>query len=59
MAQIHAALSYYHDHQKDLDDEIERRYREVGKIRARTAQPPARQVLEDRLIQRQKPTESR
>jgi uncharacterized protein (DUF433 family) len=58
MAQIHAALSYYHDHQKDLDEEIERRYREAGNILARTARPPARHVLEARLQQRPEPTGS-
>ena len=29
LGQIHAALSYYHYHQAELDQEIERRYQEV------------------------------
>src|SRR5436190_14174778 len=39
LGQIHAALSYYHDHQKELDAEIERRYRAVEEIRVQ-APPP-------------------
>lgn len=34
LAQIHAALSYYYDHQDTLDAEIERRYRDVEALRA-------------------------
>jgi uncharacterized protein (DUF433 family) len=58
LAQIHAALSYYHDHQQELDEEIERRYREARKMLERTGRPLTRQVLEDRLKQRLKPTET-
>ena len=34
LAQIHAALSYYYDHQEEIDEEIERRLREVDAMAA-------------------------
>ena len=49
MAQIHAALSYYYEHQPELDDEIERRYREVKELKAENANPFSRHVLLERL----------
>jgi uncharacterized protein (DUF433 family) len=39
LAQIHAALAYYWDHQGELDAEIERRAEEVGAAQQRM--PPA------------------
>ncbi len=45
MAQIHAALAYYYDHQEELDDEILRRLREVNKLAARQADSPLQQKL--------------
>ena len=45
MAQIHAALAYYYDHQKELDDEILRRLREVNKLAAQKADSPLQQKL--------------
>jgi uncharacterized protein (DUF433 family) len=45
LAQIHAALAYYYDHQEELDDEILRRLREVNEIAARQADSPLRQKL--------------
>jgi uncharacterized protein (DUF433 family) len=37
LAQVHAALTYYYDHQQDIDDEIERRRRRVAHIKAKRA----------------------
>jgi uncharacterized protein (DUF433 family) len=34
LAQIHAALSYYYDHQQELDADMDRRWRRVAEIRA-------------------------
>ena len=45
MAQIHAALAYYYDHQEELDDEILCRLREVNKLAARQADSPLQQKL--------------
>lgn len=40
LAQIHAALAYYHDHRAELDAEIERRLRVVESMKAQVGQPP-------------------
>ena len=45
MAQIHAALAYYYEHQPELDAEIERQYREVEALRAQQPDSPLRQRL--------------
>ena len=37
LAQIYAALSYYYDHQADLDDEIEQRLQEVETLASQAA----------------------
>src|SRR2546425_12437585 len=47
LGQIHAALSYYHDHQGEIDAEIERRYRAAEEMRAQASTPFTRQELED------------
>src|SRR5437867_7147294 len=49
LAQIHAALSYYYDHQEELDAEIERRDREVERMRAEATGQVTRRELEERL----------
>ena len=49
MAQIHAALSYYYEHQAELDEEIERQFREVKGLEAQKSNPFSRQMLIDRL----------
>src|SRR5438270_9654007 len=49
LGQIHAALSYYHDHQQELDAEIERRYQDVQARRAQRPTPITRRALEERL----------
>src|SRR5438445_5179085 len=43
MAQIHAALAYYYDHQDEFDREIEKQAKEVDALRA--AQDPNSPVL--------------
>ncbi len=45
MAQIHAALSYYYDHQAEFDAEIERQRKDVEMLRAQTLDSPGRQKL--------------
>src|SRR5207249_6353214 len=35
LAQIHAALTYYYDHQKEMDAEIEQEWREADELRKR------------------------
>lgn len=52
MAQIHAALAYYYEHQAELDADIERRYQEVEALRAQQRNPFTRQELEARLSAR-------
>jgi len=39
LAQIYAALAYYHDHQEEIDHEIEKRLEHVERIAA--SQPPS------------------
>ncbi len=45
LAQIHAALSYYYDHQAEFDAEIEGQLREVKQLRAQVGDSPLRQRL--------------
>lgn len=45
LAQIHAALSYYYDHQHEFDLEIDRQLREVEKFQAQAGESPARKRL--------------
>ena len=45
MAQIHAALSYYYEHQAEIDADIERRARYVEEMRAQQPDSPLRQRL--------------
>lgn len=52
MAQIHAALSYYYEHQAEVDADIERRDKEVEALRAQHRNPMTRQELESRLRER-------
>jgi uncharacterized protein (DUF433 family) len=49
LAQIHGALSYYYEHQVELDADIERRYREVEALRAQQTNPLTRHEFEQRL----------
>jgi uncharacterized protein (DUF433 family) len=54
MAQIHAALSYYYEHQAEVDADIERRDRFVEEMRAQQKNPLTRAELEARLRDREK-----
>lgn len=45
LAQIYAALAYYHDHQSELDAQIERSAREYERLRSESGETP----LEKRL----------
>src|ERR1041384_2040700 len=49
IAQIHAALSYYYEHQAEVDADIERRDRLVEELRAQNKHPFTRHDLESRL----------
>jgi len=49
LAQIHAALSYYYEHQAEVDADIERRDRYVENLRAQQKNPLTRTELESRL----------
>ena len=45
LAQIHAALAYYYDHQQEFDAEIEREVREVELLAAQAADSPFRRRM--------------
>ncbi|ETW95016.1 MAG: hypothetical protein ETSY1_32370 [Candidatus Entotheonella factor] len=45
MAQIHAALSYYYDHQAEFDAEIERQVQAYDQLRDKVKDSPLRQRL--------------
>jgi|SRR6516162_3455200 uncharacterized protein (DUF433 family) len=45
LAQIHAAFSYYYDHQAEFDTEIQRQEQEYLRLRAQDADSPIRQKL--------------
>ena len=40
LGQIHSALSYYHDHKNEIDNDIERRRRFVSKLREAAGPSP-------------------
>ena len=54
MAQIHAALSYYYEHQAEVDADIERRDRYIEGLRAQQPDSPLRQRL--RALKRERST---
>ena len=45
VAQIYSALAYYHDHQAELDQEIEERQREIRAMRDTATETPGRKKL--------------
>ena len=47
LAQIHAALAYYYEHQEQLDSDIARRRKEVEQMAAESADAPLRRRLLD------------
>ncbi|MBI4614435.1 MAG: DUF433 domain-containing protein [Planctomycetes bacterium] len=40
LAQIHAALAYYYDHQEEVDRDIEERMEHARRIQAELGEPP-------------------
>src|ERR1041385_4656508 len=54
MAQIHAALAYYYEHQDEVDADIERRDRIVDELMAQQKNRLTRAELEARLRAREK-----
>jgi len=52
LAQIHAALAYYYEHQTELDAEIQRRWQEANELAAREAASPLQQRLRELRRQR-------
>ena len=47
LAQIHAALTFYYDHQQELDDELERRSQFVEEMRNDSLETPGRKKLRE------------
>ena len=47
LAQVHAALAYYYDHQQALDDELDRRSQFVEEMRNDSPETPGRKKLRD------------
>jgi uncharacterized protein (DUF433 family) len=45
LAQIHAALAYYYDHQAELDTDIKRRWHEANELATNSSDPLLRQKL--------------
>lgn len=45
LAQIHAALAYYHDHEAEFDAEIERQAKEYESLRLQSLDSPGRKRL--------------
>ena len=45
LAQIHAALSYYYDHQAEFDAEIKQQLEEVDDLKAKAGDSPGRSRL--------------
>lgn len=45
LAQIHAALAYYYDHQAEFDAEIDRQVREYEELRKQSLDSPGRRKL--------------
>lgn len=45
LAQIHAALAYYYDHQAELDLEIQRQVADADRLRAQNRDSPGRRRL--------------
>jgi uncharacterized protein (DUF433 family) len=47
LAQIHAALSYYHDHQTELDAKIQRQLAEVESLKNQAGESPIHKRLKE------------
>ena len=53
MAQIYAALSYYHNHKAEIDAALERDDEEVAQARSQEKEPLTRSLLAERLRHKQ------
>jgi uncharacterized protein (DUF433 family) len=49
LAQIHAALSYYHDHKAEIDAQMEQSRREVEAMRAEAEKDPRYQAFMEKV----------
>ena len=47
LGQIHAALGYYYDHKKEIDDHIESSLKEAERRRAQSGESPIRKRLRE------------
>ncbi len=47
LSQIYAALAYYHDHQKDMDIQIERSAREYERLKSQAGETPLQKRLKE------------
>ena len=47
LAQIYAALSYYHDHEEEFDRQIEQQLREVDALAAAAQESPVKRRLRE------------
>lgn len=45
LAQIYSALSYYYDHQQEIDDDIRRREHDIAQIQSQIGELPLRLKL--------------
>ena len=52
LAEIHAALAYYYDHQAEMDAEMDRIDAQVERMRAEHPNPITREELERRMRER-------
>jgi hypothetical protein len=47
LAQIHAALGYYYNHQPELDAQVQRGLREVQRLRTEAGESPVQKRLRE------------
>jgi uncharacterized protein (DUF433 family) len=47
LSQIYAALSYYHDHQTEMDAQIERSAREYERLKSQAGETPLQKRLKE------------
>jgi uncharacterized protein (DUF433 family) len=47
LSQIYAALAYYHDHQAEMDAQIDRSAREYERLRAQAGETPLQKRLKE------------
>jgi uncharacterized protein (DUF433 family) len=52
LAQIHAALGYYHDHREELDAGVQHALRETEALRAQARESPLRKRLRETGVRR-------